>query len=194
MKHRSHCPAVGHEDRDIESALCTCSQQKKSLITFDLDSTLCDTGHRHHMIDRVNGTDWKAYSLACVDDAPVAGLVLVARLLASLPNVAVHGLSARNGVAALQTAAWMRKHGVPLKEIHLDPGESVDYTADYTHAMYKYERLRQVEEQTGLKCILHFDDYAEVAAEFAKHDIPVVCVRTPQEIAELAERKAAGLH
>lgn len=166
---------------------------KTRLITVDLDSTLCDTGHRHHMIDRENGTDWNAYSLACVDDVPVLGMVKVVQLLASLGNVELHGLSARNAVASDNTLDWLRKHHVPLQKIHLDTGESVEYTPEYTHAMYKYDRLRQVEEETGMKVILHFDDYAEVAVEFEKHGIPVVCVRTPQEILEMAEEKAAGL-
>lgn len=157
----------------------------KVLVTFDLDSTLCDTGHRQPMIDRVNGTDWHAYSAACVDDAPVMGVIKAAQMFALLPDVEIHGLSARMATAAEATAEWMRKHDVPLKKIWLDEGTPRDYTAEYTHAMYKVERLRQVEKESGMKVVLHFDDYAEVAVEMEKAGIPCVCVRTPQEILEL---------
>lgn len=80
---------------------------------------------------------------------------------------------------------WLETNGVPLKMVHLDQGIPRDYNAEYTHAQYKLQRLREVEEALGLECILHFDDYAEVAYEFGKAGIPVVCVRTPQEIEEL---------
>lgn len=157
---------------------------EKRLVTFDLDSTLCNTGHRHHMIDRVNGTDWDAYSMACVDDVPVAGLVTACRLLALVPNIVIHGLSARMEVANENTMKWMAQHGVPLEKVWLDDRGVGDYKPGYTHADYKLERLRQIEKATGMKVILHFDDYPDVGYVFDKAGIPTVCVRTPQEIDE----------
>lgn len=159
------------------------------LVTFDLDSTLCNTGHRQHLIDRENGTDWVAYSMACADDAPVHGLVTVARLLALVPNIVVHGLSARKHAALDLTMDWMRQQGVPLEKVWLDESTVGDYIEGYTHADYKLARLRAVEEATGLTVILHFDDYSDVAYRFEQAGVPTVCVRTPQEIEESA---AAG--
>lgn len=156
-----------------------------ALVTFDLDSTICDTGHRHHLIDREKGTDWNAYSLACVDDTPVLGVVALVRLLSMVPGIELHGLSARNAVAKPETVAWLLKHDVPLKDVWLDDGVSVDYHVGYTHADYKLERLRQVEAKLGLKCVLHVDDYASVAHTFNEAGVPCVGVRTPQEILEM---------
>jgi hypothetical protein len=157
----------------------------KRLVTIDLDSTLCNTGHRHHMIDRVNGTDWNAYSLACVDDLPIMGMVRTAQLLAALPDVEVHALSGRNAVAAQQTLAWLQKHDVPITTVHLADHGNKDYHPGWTHADYKLARLQEVERETGMKVILHFDDYAEVAHKLEEAGYPCVCVRTPQDIEEI---------
>lgn len=164
--------------------------ERKRLVTMDLDSTLCNTGHRHHMIDRERGTDWHAYSAACVDDEVVEGLAVVARLIASIPDVTVVGLSARTHSALAQTMTWLKANDIPLQTVFLDEGTPKEYGIEYTHAQYKFRRLREVEEAMGMKCILHFDDYAEVAYEFGKHGVPVVCVRTPQEVVDLATGKA----
>lgn len=155
------------------------------LVTCDLDSTLCDTGHRQKMIDREKGTDWVQYSLQCIDDAPVMGMVKVLQLLSTIGNVVIVGLSARMGAAEQATLDWMVKHGVPIERVFLDTGEVIQYDANYTHADYKLARLREVEKIMGMKVSLHFDDYAEVAHAFNEAGVPTVCVRTPQDIEEI---------
>lgn len=157
----------------------------KRLVTVDLDSTLCNTGHRHHLIDRVNGTDWDAYSLACVDDTPLLGMVQTVKLLSRLDSIEVHALSGRGEIAAQHTMDWFQKHGVPIPKVHLARHGNKNYHPDWTHADYKLARLREVEKETGMKVILHFDDYAEVAVKLEENGIPCVCVRTPQDIEEL---------
>ncbi len=155
------------------------------LITFDLDSTLADTGQRHHLIDRENGTDWVQYSMACADDALVEGVAAAVRLFDRIPGVECHGLSARMSEATETTWEWLREHDVPLKALHLDKGKPIEYTKAMTHADYKLRRLREVEKETGMKVILHIDDYASVGDLFTRSGIPTICVRTPQEIQEL---------
>lgn len=151
---------------------------RTEIVTVDLDSTLCDTEHRHHLIDRENGTDWVAYALACPDDSlvePIARLVTILE-----PRFQIHYVSGRAGEAYQQTADWIHSHGLPLDGLWLD---SNDFNG--THAEYKLHRIRDVEKTTGKKVILHIDDWAEVAAFLGQHDIPTVCVRTPYEIKEI---------
>lgn len=156
------------------------------IVTVDLDSTACDTEQRWPMIDRVNGTDWDAYSLACENDAPVQSILALCRLLISL-GVEVHALSARKSVAEAITVAWFQKHEAPLTRYWLDEGTTQDYGAKSDHVTYKLARLREIEKQTGKKVYLHIDDWAGIAARFEAEGIPTICVRTPTEVREIAE-------
>jgi hypothetical protein len=75
------------------------------IVGFDLDSTLCDTTHRHHMIDRENGTDWEAYSMACSDDSPGPAYWLAATLAEAGAKLVI--CSMRNSCALEKTEAWL---------------------------------------------------------------------------------------
>lgn len=190
LNHALGCPAYTASTVHAQKRLCLCGAFKSMagmtiLVTCDLDSTLCDTGHRQKLIDRENGTDWEKYSLQCADDIPVMGMVKVLQLLALNPDVLIVGLSARMGVAEQASLDWMITHGVPIERVFLDTGEIRQYDASYTHADYKLARLRQVEDIMGMKVALHFDDYAEVAHTFNAAGVPTVCVRTPQDIEEI---------
>ncbi len=185
------CASVTKTDRPIECPTpnqCRESDElfgaRKEIITFDLDSTLADTGHRHSLIDRENGTDWNAYSLACSDDTPIAGMVETVRLFAKIPGIEVHALSGRASVALENTRLWFARHGIPIEHIWLDE-DPKGWSDKFTHAEYKLHRLRQIERVTGKRVRLHFDDWATVASVLEKNGVPCVCVRTPQEIEEL---------
>lgn len=192
LNHALACPAYTAKNMYSQKRLCECGAFNSVsndfiLVTCDLDSTLCDTGHRQKMIDREKGTDWAQYSLQCDEDGPVKGIVKVLQLLAMNKSILIVGLSARMAVAEEKTLAWMHRHGVPIEQVFLDTGEVKDYHPGWTHADYKLARLRQVEEILGAKVALHFDDYAEVADLFNREGVPTVCVRTPQEIEEILQ-------
>lgn len=157
-----------------------------SIVTVDLDSCMADTAHRQHMIDRENGTDWHAYSAACADDTPVTALVTLVQLL-SQTGVEVHALSGRKASALPQTVLWFDKHEIPVEHFWLDETDVGDYVPGRTHEDYKIKRLREIEEITKKKVILHVDDWAKVAVKFEANGIPVLCVRTPQEIKSLTK-------
>jgi hypothetical protein len=154
------------------------------IITCDIDSTLADTGHRHHMIDRVNGTDWDAYSKACVSDAPVISLIALVRILVAA-GCEVHALSGRKVSAMPHTVAWFQQEDVPIETFWLDETDGGAYASTLDHARYKLQRIKDVERLTGKKVLLHIDDWATVAVVLTEAGYPTVCVRTPQEIKEL---------
>lgn len=159
----------------------------KHIVTVDLDSTACDTEQRWHMIDRKNGTDWDAYSLACVDDAPVESVLALCRLLIQF-GVEVHALSARKAVALDITKEWFEKYGVELTKYWLDEGTTQDYASKSDHVTYKLARLREIEKATDKTVYLHIDDWAGIAHRFDAEGIPTICVRTPTEVREIATR------
>lgn len=154
------------------------------IITCDLDSTLADTGHRHSMIDRENGTDWDAYSQACVNDVPINAMVVLVRLLVAA-GCEVHALSGRKASALPHTVEWFQKHDVPISTFWLDETDEGDYAGPVDHARYKLHRIHEVEAITGQKVILHVDDWATVAVVLEREGYPTICVRTPQEIKSL---------
>lgn len=158
---------------------------EKKIATFDLDSTLADTGHRHALIDRVNGTDWDAYSKACINDA----VILASKVLLEILNEAgyeVHFVTGRTIAAWDETVDWLVKNGFKFAGLWMDNTPDGDHFSVFGgHAEYKLARIREVEEHTGAKVRLHVDDWAEVKQVLEKHGIPCLCVRTPQEITAL---------
>lgn len=160
------------------------------IVTVDLDSTLCDTEHRFGLINREGGTDWHAYSAACVDDAPVEGIVRLVTLL-HRAGLEVHALSGRKATAQDATVEWLNRHGVPIDHVWLDESDSGDYDTWHAHVDYKLARLREIEKLTGKKVVLHVDDWAGVAAAFEEAGIPTICVRTPFEIRDMVRRDAS---
>jgi hypothetical protein len=155
---------------------------KELIFSVDLDSTLADTRHRQHMLDRVNGSDWDAYALACAEDVLVNSVAALVRALAQ--SMEVHYVSGRSEVAYDLTYAWLKRHDLPVDGLWLDNGEGGNYE---DHVAYKLARVRQVEQETGKRVALHIDDWATVADRFERAGIPCLCVRTPTEMTELLE-------
>lgn len=162
---------------------------KTHIVTCDLDSTLCDTGHRHRLIDRVNGTDWDAYSLACVGDAVVEPTRVLVWMLAKA-GYEIHYVSGRTQAAFEQTRQWLTENmGFPEDGLWMDNTPGGDHFATFGgHAEYKLARLREVEAATKKKIALHLDDWAEVKVTLEDAGIPCLCVRTPQEVVALVEQ------
>lgn len=94
------------------------SAPERGTICIDLDSTLCDTSPRHHLIsDPREDTDWVAYSLACADDMPIPGACRLVQLLA--PHYRIVIVSSRDEAARALTEAWLAAQGVPYDELIL---------------------------------------------------------------------------
>lgn len=159
-------------------------EKAKQVVTVDLDSTLCDTGHRHRLIDRANGTDWGAYSLACSDDSLIEGTAVLIRIVAASHEI--HYVSGRAEIAREATLAWLKKHDLPVDGLWMDDSSDSDHVRVYgSHSAYKVARVKHVEDATRKKVVLHIDDWAEVKVALEKNGIPCLCVRTPQEVVAL---------
>ena len=164
-------------------------EKKPDIVTFDLDSTLCDTRHRHHMIDRVNGTDWSAYSKACTKDR----VIHASRALLQALQVAghdIHFVTGRTESARPETEEWLSNVFPVYAGLWMDDTSEVDHvTAFGSHAAYKVHRIKQVSKETGQKVLLHVDDWADVKVALEAAGIPCICVRTPSEIDALTSHR-----
>ncbi len=147
----------------------------RRVVCFDLDSTICDTRHRQHMIlpgERRGETDWVAYSLACSDDAPVPGVVGLARLLSANHRIVL--VSSRDERARELSERWLARHGVPYDELLL--GGADGSPSDLVEL--KLHHLRGLAE-AGAKVELLVDDLRSVAGPAAELGVPVLTVAAP---------------
>lgn len=162
----------------------------KEIVTFDLDSTLADTQHRQHMINRDGGaTDWAAYAQECYKDKPVVSVVLMLHALSERYDIWI--VSARDGSARERTQHWLASYGIHPKGMILDDG-TIEHTPSHGH--YKLAAVELIEEMTGQKVAMHVDDWAQVAWTFQQAGRYCLCLTPPQTVAAFAtaDRNALG--
>ena len=167
------------------------SRKQPPVVTVDLDSTLCDTSHRHHMLppkDQRDGFDWREYSAACTDDAPVAGVIRLVQLLADFYGIIV--VSARRDEARVPTTEWLNKHlGVEPFRVVLD---DLPLEREFVHSQYKAVRIKELQKE-GFQVLLHIDDWQEVEQPLAELGVPSLIVTPPWLNADLARVAGAAI-
>jgi hypothetical protein len=149
-------------------------------VCVDLDSTLCDTRHRHYLIregEFRHLTDWTAYSMACEEDLPVIAVIEVVRRLEMTNNIVI--LSGRSAKAMDLTLNWLMAHRVPADGIILRPETSKGSNEDFKKA--EILRLNMVANSVDpkMKVSLMIDDWPPVAASLAGIGIMTVTVTPP---------------
>lgn len=139
------------------------------LMLWDLDSTVCNTAHRHHMAEAIRaGEDvtWDDYSMLCKDDEVIEGSVALMRALDAYGHVAV---SARSSCATRLTKYWFTQNGVPFSAAILRPDG--DHTPNGEWKVRVIKALRRL----GADIRLFFEDWDEAAAVIrSETSIPVV--------------------
>jgi ribonuclease J len=150
---------------------------RRGTVCVDLDSTLCDTSHRHHLVlpgdERVN-TNWVAYSLACADDAPIPGTCRLVRILSAYYRIVL--VSSRDEQARSLTEAWLAAHDVPFDELILGgvdgaPAGLADFKVHHVAALL----------ERGENVALVIDDMPGLPAAMAPLGVPVLTVRPPYD-------------
>ena len=131
------------------------------------------------MIDRVNGTDWDAYSMECVNDLPGPALPLFQ--LFSEYEIPFIIASGRSECAREVTIEWLHKHNVYPWAIYLS-----DSRHDYMpHGEWKAIKLMEIQEELGVKIRLHVEDHSSVAEALALIGIPCMLVHDTNKLAEM---------
>lgn len=130
------------------------------IVLWDLDSTLCDTQHRHWIIPEIKAhkKTWDDYSMLCDEDGVIPGAAILMRLLDEYFNVA---LSARSDAALEKTRAWARKNWIPLDDFILRPAG-----ARTNIGIWKVSKIRQLQRE-GFDVVLLVEDNREVAQRVA---------------------------
>ncbi len=139
------------------------------VVIVDLDGTLCDTEHRHHLIHWDNEVmNWDAYSLACVNDPPIHATIRLVQHLAHTHRIVI--LSGRQDVALDATAQWLEAHEVPYDELHLrsqgDHRRNPQFKRDFVR-----RRLRN-----GERVAFAIDDHPGVAEALSEIGVPTILV------------------
>lgn len=151
------------------------ARPRRDTICVDLDSTLCDTSHRHHLVlagEERERTDWVAYSLACEDDAPIAGACRLVRLLA--PHYRIALVSSRDEQARALTEAWLAAHDVPYDELILGGSDGAPAGLEE----FKLHHVSALIDR-GERVVLVVDDLPGLYVAMQSLDVPVLTVRPP---------------
>lgn len=149
--------------------LRTDTKNRRRAVFVDLDSTLCDTRQRWHMINAEDkaSTDWEAYSQACADDEPFPGPVRLVQLLYEV-GFAIVILSARDEVARAATEDWLQRHHIPYDALYLRQRGDKKPLAEYKRAVLESVAHNWIPE-------LFIDDWPPVKDALADL-LPVVIV------------------
>ena len=146
---------------------------KQGTICVDLDSTLCDTSPRHHLIsDPREDTDWVAYSLACENDMPIPGACRLVKLLA--PHYRIVIVSSRDESARELTERWLAAHDVPFDELILGGGDGAPTGLED----FKVHHVGAIVGR-GEQVALMVDDLPSLPPAMQLLGVPVLTVRPP---------------
>jgi len=148
------------------------------LVTFDLDSTLADTRHRHSLILEDGSTDWQAYAMACASDALITACASLWRTLR--PHHTLWVVSGRSMAAAALTARWLDAQGLDPDGVILMSADRDVRTVD--HAQYKVECIQRAERMAGERLLFHVDDYPPVAKACAEAGYECLILASPQRL------------
>lgn len=156
--------------------------QVRAHISWDLDSTLCDTRHRQGMIEgfRARGlpVDWVAYSMACALDGPTDSVALC-QLMQGW-GVSWHVVSGRSEQARVPTMVWLASHGLRPTTVNLCQPEEEELHSLLGHVRWKAERVARLAKEYPVG--LHVDDYegvAELVEELTGGQVRGVTVTPP---------------
>jgi Recombination endonuclease VII len=142
----------------------------RTVVLSDLDSTIANTQHRHHLSPaRLSGATWDSYSAACVDDRLMFGPATALRSLSRAHLV--HIVSGRNDSARPQSEYWLKGHLVPYDFLQLRPaGDRTE------NGLYKVRYIEDLRER-GYEPVLFFEDWPPAARMIEEETgVPVVCV------------------
>jgi hypothetical protein len=141
-----------------------------NIVLSDLDSTLADVQHRAHLarLDSQHPNDWIKYSLACINDTPMAGPVRTLQMLAE--TFPIYLVSGRNIEAQDATEEWLNLVGVPYEELRLHRS-----TDDMHNGRYKVGYIQELRSR-GYNPMLMLEDHLAVAAMVEAVGVPVLSV------------------
>jgi phosphoglycolate phosphatase-like HAD superfamily hydrolase len=136
---------------------------------FDIDGTLSDTSHRHHLIAG-EPKKWDEYFKLCGGDARHEHICLLARSLASVQSgPVVMFVSGRSDICREETQRWIESEvGLMCPANRLYMRKQGDHKPD---DVLKIELLEQIRAD-GFEPVMAFDDRNRVVAAWRAAGIP----------------------
>ncbi len=148
------------------------AKRPSQAVGWDLDSTLCRTVHRRHLIPAIKAGEatWDDYSDLCPEDEPIPGAVVLARMLWRAGHVQ-YAISGRSARAKDQTLSWFMRHDVPMDHVILRPaGDTTE------NGLFKVRQLNELRYK-GVEFCLFLEDWGPAAAFITEQTgIPVLGV------------------
>ena len=140
-------------------------------ILVDLDDTLCDTSHRHHLVEEGN---WRQYSLECGGDAPIEFTIEMVNLWAGAGyDIAL--VSGRDEVARDFTIEWLKDNHVHWHGLYLRQ------EGDRSHNAKLKRKIALMLIAKGAKILWALDDNPEVVESYGKLGIATLLVDRPSK-------------
>lgn len=142
------------------------------MVVVDLDSTLCNTSHRHGKTPREDPSlTWADYSMLCADDEPMEATIQLVHML-DRAGYAIHLVSFREDQARDLTIEWLAKYDVPYEHLTMK-GPDVDSS---THDQYKADAVQKLLDE-GRQVALVLDDWPGTAEAVERRcGVPVLVV------------------
>lgn len=152
-------------------------------LLIDLDDTLCQTNHRHHLAVQARELDgdrganselWHAYSLACIDDPPIEWTIDIVRAAGATKDI--HLITGRQEIARDLTYEWLQNN--PYKPV---PFNQLTMRAEGDHrsnAKFKRETAQTLLAR-GVEIGWAMDDNAQAAVEYGRLGISTLIVDRP---------------
>lgn len=137
----------------------------------DLDDTLCDTSHRHHL---AAAGEWEQYSLECGGDMPIPFTIEIVNFWAGQGDD-IHLVSGRSEVAYPQTIEWLESNRVKWSGITLRSVGNRDHNAKFKRKC----ALMLLSKGADIVCAM--DDNPEVVEPYGKLGIPTLLVDRPSK-------------
>lgn len=152
------------------------ADQDRRIVSFDLDSTLCDTRHRRQYLPSAeNDYTWDTYASHCGEDRLIIAPALVWRAFEK-QGYTIWVVSQRPLSSSYTTGEWLRRHklhpfGVAMamndEEASMDPTE------------FKVLALTELQQQGVV--ILHVDDRPSVRPRLRSIGVECLIVTPPDE-------------
>lgn len=154
--------------------------KQPSVVTVDLDSTLCDNSHRQHLLKGPDGPleQYLKYERLCGGDCLVEGVAAVVRLLGQ--SHALIGVSGRTEAVRGITWDWLNRHDFGFADLRLDDSDGYWF---YHHSDYKAHQISKLQEE-GHDVVLHLDDWSSTVESLKPLGVPVLVVRPPWSFAQ----------
>lgn len=91
-------------------------------VVCDLDSTLCDTSHRHRTPNK-DFVSWSCYAQECDEDTPILGTLKLLQMLSSA-GYDIHYLTSRPESVRQKTMEWLKEYEAPWDGVLLMADEA----------------------------------------------------------------------